>query len=85
MNFLKKVKGVGSSCAVRFNAKLAALCVFLLALASQAQAATDYTALGTAVSDNLTSVGTVLMTIAGVIVGVVVIITAFRFVRRMLG
>jgi len=83
MNFLKKVKGAGSSAAVRFNTKIAALCVFLLALASHA--AGEYDALGTAVSSGLADVGSVLMTIAATIIGIVVIITAFRFIRRMLG
>jgi hypothetical protein len=83
MNLLKKVKGAGSSVAVNFNAKLVALCVFLVALASYA--AQDYSALSTEVTSNLSGLSTVLMTIAGTIIGVVVVVVAFRFVKRMLG
>jgi len=84
MNFLKKVKCAGSSAAVRFNSKIAALCVFLVAMVSHA-ADVDYSGLGTSVTEGLNGVSAVLMTIAGVIMGVVVIITAFRFIKRMLG
>ena len=78
MNFLTKIK---NACGF-VPSKLSAL--LMVALVSLASAATDYTALSTAVSDNLSGLGTVLMTVAGTIIGIVAIVVAFRFIRGML-
>jgi len=86
MNLLNKVKGACASAAVRFNSKIAALCVFLVALAAQADPAPiSFTPLQTAVETNLSGLSTVLMAVAGVIIGIVLVFTGFKLIRRMIG
>jgi len=88
MDFLKNackcvsgaVKGIGTKIAT-----FAAAALVSVGAVSAEAAEGDYSALGTAVTTNLSGLSTVLMTIAGTIIGVVVVVVAFRFVKRMLG
>jgi len=71
MNFLAKV-----------NSKVALL---LLSLVAFAQAATDYTSLTSGVTDDISSVASVLMGIGAAIIGVTVIFLIYRMIKRMIG
>jgi len=86
MTFLKNacrrvsgaVKGFGCKLAVLAGAALVALSP----VAAHA-AADDYSELTTGVVENISSIGTILMSIGGAIIGVSVVFIIVRFIRRM--
>jgi len=59
--------------------------VFLLFLVVLSQAATDYSSLTTGVTEDISSISTVLMGIGAAIIGVSLIFVIYRLVKRMIG
>jgi hypothetical protein len=86
MNLLKNADSYVAACLRRVaGARTAFVALLVCLLASASSAAIDYTAMTGDVTTEISGAATVLMGIAGAIIGVCVIFIIYRFVRRLMG